>query len=73
MDIHTSNPEFQDDEGLGFPASVPANQRRAHVAVMFVTEVDEQGYAAAGFTCWINVIEECGQGRICTMDYMPTD
>jgi len=72
-DINTADPELLGDEDLGFPPSVPTNQRRARVAVIFSTKIDEQGYALAGFTCWINVIEENGQDRICTMEYVPTD
>ena len=72
-DINTSDPELLDDEDLGFPESIPANLRRARVAVMFSTEIDEDGYALAGFTCWINVIHQNGQDRICTLEYAPTD
>jgi len=72
-DINTADPELLVDEDLGFPESIAANLRRARVAVMFPTEVDEQGYPLAGFTCWINVVEEDGQDRICTLEYLPTD
>lgn len=72
-DINTSDPELLGDEDLHFPSSVPTNQRRARVAVMFPTEIDEQGYALAGFACWLNVIEENGQDRICTLEYAPTE
>ncbi|MEK7865966.1 MAG: hypothetical protein AAB434_04740 [Planctomycetota bacterium] len=72
VDANTVNADGAAGEGLGFPETVAAEDRRARMCVTLGTGLDGVT-VTGGCDCWINIAVEDGQDRIVTVELGPPD